>query len=324
MVSFRGKLAKGLTERGIEVSFDLADTPYDAILVIGGTKNLAGLYRARRSGIPVVQRLDGMNWIHRKRATGLKHFLRAEYGNLILSTIRARLAHRIVYQSDFSRQWWERVYGRTRVPWQVVFNGVDLERYSPDGSGTLPKDHTRVLLMEGSFQGGYEIEVETAVQLGEQLYNIHHRKVEIMVVGRIAPTYQQEWEKKTKLQLRFEGKVEAERIPELFRSAQVLFGAALDAACPNSVIEAMACGLPVVSFDTGAYPELISSDAGQVIPYGGNPWNLDPPDIGGLASAAETIFNNQASFRKGARRRAEEVFGLDRMVDGYLRALQEW
>ena len=324
MVSFRGKLVKGLIERGIGISYELADTPYEAILVIGGTRNLAGLWRAKHRGVRVVQRLDGMNWIHRKRPTGIKHYLRAEYGNLILSIIRARLTDRIVYQSDFSRQWWERVYGITRVPWQVVFNGVDLERYSPEGPGTPPEDHIRLLLIEGSFRGGYEIEVETAVSLAEKLYNAHSRNVEIMVVGRITSTFQQEWEKKTKTRMCFKGKVPPEGIPELYRSAQVLFAAALDAACPNSVIEAMACGLPVISFDTGAYAELISGDAGRVVPYGGNPWNLDPPDIDRLARAADYILDNQVSFRKGARKRAEDIFGLDRMVDGYLKALKEW
>jgi glycosyltransferase involved in cell wall biosynthesis len=321
MVSFRGKLAKGLTERGIGVAYRLADTPYDAILVIGGTRDLAGLWRAKRRGVRVVQRLDGMNWIHHKRPTGIKHYLRAEYGNLILSIIRARLTDRIVYQSGFSRQWWERVYGITRVPWQVIFNGVDLERYSPKGPGTPPEDHVHLVLIEGSFLGGYEIEVETAIHLAEQLYEAHSRNVEIMVVGRVASTSQQEWEKKTKIQVSFKGKVSSEGIPELYRSAQVLFAAAPDAACPNSVIEAMACGLPVVSFDTGAYAELISEEAGRVIPYGGNPWNLDPPDIDGLARAADYILDNQVSFRKGARKRAEQAFGLDRMVEGYLSTL---
>ena len=65
MVSFQYKLADGLQARGIQVCQDLSDTPYQAVLVIGGTRALAGLWRLRRRGIPVVQRLDGMNWLHR-------------------------------------------------------------------------------------------------------------------------------------------------------------------------------------------------------------------------------------------------------------------
>src|SRR5512136_2268622 len=106
MVSFRDRIAKGFTERGVEVTFDLRDHPYQAVLVIGGTHDLAGLWRVRQLGIPIIQRLDGMNWIHRKTRTGWRHYLRAEYGNLILSLIRSRLASQIIYQSEFSHDWW--------------------------------------------------------------------------------------------------------------------------------------------------------------------------------------------------------------------------
>ncbi len=115
MVSFRDKLIHGLEQRGIGVSFDLKDMPYSAVLVIGGTRNLSDLWRAKRRGARVVQRLDGMNWIHRKRRTGWRHYARAEYGNIILSLIRSRLADMIVYQSEFSHKWWERVYGMSRI-----------------------------------------------------------------------------------------------------------------------------------------------------------------------------------------------------------------
>jgi hypothetical protein len=109
MVSFQAKLAHGLERLGYEVCYSLADRPYQAVLVIGGTSSLRGLWQARRAGVRVVQRLNGMNWIHRLRYTGVRHFLRAEYGNLVLSFIRRHLAERIVYQSAFSHAWWERV-----------------------------------------------------------------------------------------------------------------------------------------------------------------------------------------------------------------------
>ncbi|HZD41742.1 MAG TPA: hypothetical protein VE131_13545, partial [Terriglobales bacterium] len=88
MVTFRDKLAEGLAGRGFQTPSDLGDLPYGAVLVIGGTREIGKLWRARRSGIPIVQRLDGMNWIHRVKRTGLRHYLRAEYGNALLSFIR--------------------------------------------------------------------------------------------------------------------------------------------------------------------------------------------------------------------------------------------
>jgi glycosyltransferase involved in cell wall biosynthesis len=321
MVSFRGKLVKGLAEHGIGVSFDLSDTPYAAILVIGGTRDLPGLWRARQRGVRIVQRLDGMNWIHRRRRTGWRHYLRAEYGNIILSSIRSRLANQIVYQSEFSRQWWERVYGVGNLPWRVVYNGVDLERYKPSSEGKKPEDHIRILLVEGTIAGGYEWGLETAVQLAERINTAYSLQVELMIVGRVAESLKRAWMEKAKVRVNFTGQIPAEEVPELDRSAHVLYAADVNAACPNSVIEALACGLPVVAFDTGALSELITVDTGRLVPYGGDPWKLEPPDINGLAEATSHIINNQAGYRVAARKRAEEAFGLDHMVEGYLDAL---
>ena len=321
MVSFRDKLVKGLAERGIGVSYDLLDTPYEAVLVIGGTRDLAGLWRARRRGVRIVQRLDGMNWIHHRRRTGWRHYLRAEYGNLILSLIRSRLANLIIYQSDFSHQWWERVYGSNQIPWHVVRNGVDLERYTPEGMGNLPGDHFRILLVEGTIGGGYELGLQTAIQMGERLHSIYSHDVEVMVVGRVSESLQKEWKSKTEISVNFSGQVFGERIPEIDRSAHVLYAADLNPACPNSVIEALACGLPVAGFDTGALSEIISEGSGQLVPYGGDPWKLEPPDIEGIAKAVNVILGAQYSYRKAARKRAEEAFGLDHMVEGYRNVL---
>jgi glycosyltransferase involved in cell wall biosynthesis len=318
MVSFRARLTQGLVKRGILVTNELGDTPFEAVLVIGGSRDLTGIWLAKRRGVPVIQRLDGINWIHRKCRTGWRHFLRAEYGNYILSLIRSRLASQIVYQSEFSHQWWERVYGKNKTAWHVVHNGVDLVKYTPLGPGAVPVDHVRILLVEGTIGGGYELGLQTAVQLSETLQTAYSRQIEIMVVGRIAESVANPWKSTLGDRLSFVGQVPIEKIPELDRSAHVLFAADLNPACPNSVIEALACGLPVVGFDTGALSEIVTEGSGELVPYGGDPWKLDTPDIAGLAKAAGRILDNQAAYRQAARQRAEKWFSLDRMVEGYL------
>jgi glycosyltransferase involved in cell wall biosynthesis len=119
------------------------------------------------------------------------------------------------------------------------------------------------------------------------------------------------------------GSVPRERIPEIMCSAHLFFSADLHPACPNSVIEAMACGLPVVAFDTGAVKELVIGDAGRVVPYGSNSWNIEPPDVPALAQAAHDILKDQPHFSRAARTHAESTLGLDQMVESYLKALLE-
>ncbi len=322
MVSFSYKLAAGLQQRGFQVVYDFKDTPYSSVLVIGGTRDLVGLWRARSSGARIVQRLNGMNWLQRVHRTGLRHFLRSEYGNFLLRLIRGRLADAIVYQSQFSKSWWERIYGPTHVPCHVVYNGVDLQAYSPQGPGEPPVDRYRILLVEGSLGGGYELGLESAVRLVEGLAVMTQKKIELVIAGKISPELKDAWLRRVQIPLEFAGRVPLEDIPQLDRSAHLLYSADINAACPNSVVEALACGLPVLSFDTGALAELVTPESGRVVPYGGDPWRLDPPDVSALVRTGVELLERQREFRRGARRRAEAAFGLEAMVEAYLQALE--
>lgn len=329
MVSFRGRFAEGLATKGVEITDDIRDEAVDSVLVIGGTRDFSGLWSAKKRGVRIVQRLNGMNWLHRHLKTGLRHYLRAEYGNWVLRLIRSRFADHIIYQSAFARDWWERSNGTTPAPQSVVYNAVDLEAYTPEGIGppvtySKPADRYRVLLVEGSLMGGYEIGLETAVGLVSCLRDAHShvlgKPVELVVAGRVSETVQHQWKAQACIPLVWAGLVPAERIPELDRSAHLLYSADINAACPNAVIEALACGTPVLAYDTGALPELVTGDSGRVVPYGGDPWRLEKPDLQSLVAGAVEVLTNQTVFRPGARRRAQAAFGLDNMVASYLSA----
>lgn len=320
-VSFQGKLAAGLARRGIEVCYDLADRPYDAVLVIAGTRGLLPLWGARRRGVRVVHRLDGLNWLHRRRKTSLRHFLRSEINNRLVASIRRFLADCVVYQSRFVHDWWEDWYGATRIPWTVIYNAVDLSIYTPDGPQERPTDRFRMLLVEGSLAGGQDVGLANALKLAELLQFEHGFPMEVVVAGKLTPAQQAEWQSRARVPLTLLGVVPREKIPFLARSAHAYFSAEPNPPCPNSVIEALACGLPVVGFATGALPELVSGDAGRLVPYGGDPWKLDAPDVPALARAVTEVLREQPRFRAAARRHAKQTFGLDTMVGAYLEVL---
>ncbi|HZJ22286.1 MAG TPA: hypothetical protein VFD54_03195, partial [Anaerolineales bacterium] len=130
VASFRLKFEDGLAQRGVDVTHELSQ-PTDAILVLAGTRHLLSLRKARAAGTRIVQRLDGLNWVHRIRWAGLRYTLRAIYGNANLSFIRARLAKHVIYQSQFIKGWWEDWYGVARATSSVILNGVDLNGYTP-------------------------------------------------------------------------------------------------------------------------------------------------------------------------------------------------
>jgi glycosyltransferase involved in cell wall biosynthesis len=321
--SFQKRLSSGLAERSVRVSYDLSDRPCDAILVIGATRKLTELQRARRNGIPIIQRLDGMNWIHRRIHTGVKHYLRAEISNFLLRTIRNRVADYVIYQSDFTRTWWEQVCGETAVESSVIHNGVPLDVFTPEGSGELPRDRLVVLMVEGNLGGGYEVGLDMGVEFARRLEAGQPLKVELHVAGQAAPEVKARWETAHVHFLHWLGLVPPDEIPRLDRSAHLFYSGDPNPACPNAVIEALACGLPVVAFDSGALPEIVAGESGRLASYGGNPWLLEEPDMDALVKVSLEILGDLPRFRSGARDRAVKLFGLERMLDGYMEVIEK-
>lgn len=322
MASFRLKFEEGVRVRGIDVTHEL-DEDADAVLVIAGTRFLLDLGRIRRRGIRVVQRLDGVNWVHRVKWSGVRYTVRAVYGNALLALIRNRFADRVIYQSEFIRGWWQDWYGVANAPATVIHNGINLNAYTQSGKDDRPTERYRMLLLEGSLARGLNSGLFHAAATAQKLSAKY--SIEVVVAGTVDESTQ--WKINSvisgvkNLSIKFLGTVPRAEVPKLARSSHLMYCAEVNPPCPNSVIESLACGLPVIGFDTGSLKELVGEEAGVIVPYGADPWKLETPDIATLAASAESVLENQDSYRAAARRRAEEKFGLDAMVEAYLKVL---
>jgi glycosyltransferase involved in cell wall biosynthesis len=253
------------------------------------------------------------------RWAGLRYTVRAIYGNANLSFIRRRLADKVIYQSDFIKNWWEDWYKPARVPSSVILNGVDLDQYTPHGLHERPSGHYRILIVEGSMAGAQNSGLHNAVELAKLLS--HKHKVELMIVGRVDKHTQNKLKNQVAFRIKFMNTLSREQIPWMMRSSHVLFSAEVNPPCPNSVIESLACGLPVIGFDTGSLSEIVQGDAGRIAQYGANQWKLEKPNVQALADVAEEVLQDNDHFRASARQQAETALVLDKMVDAYLKVL---
>jgi N-acetyl-alpha-D-glucosaminyl L-malate synthase BshA len=78
-----------------------------------------------------------------------------------------------------------------------------------------------------------------------------------------------------------------------------------------SVLEAMACGVPVVTTESGGTAEVVSESCARIAAVG---------DVEGLAAAAVEILRDEnlaRSMGASGRRRAEEMFDVGRVVPQY-------
>ena len=305
-----------------EVDFDASKLP-DAYLVIGAPKQFLGLLlRARMKGIPVVLRLNGMNWIHRVQDCGVKYFLHSELANLAIAFYRRFVCTKIVYQSPFCESRWNQVYGNLKKKNTIIYNGVNTSVFTPAECFPDPSAEVRVLAVEGSFLKGMDFGLDIAAELIRSLAERFQQPIRLLVAGKVDETA------RTRLQKRLEGSQKAvcveflgvlsrEELAAEERSATLFFSSEIHAACPNSVIEAMSCGLPVIGYDTAALKDVVG-EGGIIVPYGSDPWKLERPRLSELADAAETVIKNNAAFRSAAEERARKNFTREKMALAYM------
>ena len=86
-----------------------------------------------------------------------------------------------------------------------------------------------------------------------------------------------------------------ELLAAFYRTADVYVNPTLEDNFPTTNLEALACGTPVVTFDTGGSSESLSKDCGIVVPKG----NFDA-----LAAAIEKVCEEHPFSEKSCRARA--------------------
>jgi glycosyltransferase involved in cell wall biosynthesis len=119
------------------------------------------------------------------------------------------------------------------------------------------------------------------------------------------------------LNVRFLGRVANEDLPQLLNQASVFILPSHYEGHPKALLEAMACGLPVIGTDVPGIREIIK--------HGENGW-LCGTDAMQIRQALETVLGDrtlQKRLGENARQTVVDQFSLDRIVEMELNLLEE-
>lgn len=101
-----------------------------------------------------------------------------------------------------------------------------------------------------------------------------------------------------------------EELAELYSMADAFVNPTYEDNFPTTNIEALACGTPVITYDTGGSPEAVDKSTGFVV---------DKGDIAGIVDAIGAIKERGRDYwRKACRHRAEQCFNKDRQYEQYI------
>lgn len=176
----------------------------------------------------------------------------------------------------------------------VINNGIDLEVFSPKCN---KNDKFTILLVASVWteqKGIYEL---------EKLISLLNPNIRINIVGKI---------KKNKAILKRCNVINrtnnANELASLYSSSHLFINLTLEDTFPTVNIESLACGTPVVTYNTGGSPEIIDKDTGIVI---------KKYDVCKMAAEINYQYENYTFNSKDCIERAK-IFTRNNMLTKYL------
>jgi len=232
-------------------------------------------------------------------------------------SVAYQLADHVFWQSAFCRRCADQFLGQRDAPGEVLFNAVDIRHFAPRPD-TVRRDGPFTFLLTGKIQAHLSYRLEDSIA-GLAAARASGLDAALSIAGVLDAGARAAADAAAKHHdvshhVRFAGPYGQAQAPEIYRNADAYVMTKHADPCPNTVIEAMACGLPVVHVESGGVPELVGPNAGAGVPAHDDWTQLFRPDTDALGSAMVAVAENADAMGAAARKRAETAFDLNQWI----------
>lgn len=186
-------------------------------------------------------------------------------------------------------------------PIEVINNGIDLNVFKPTHSNFreqygIPGD--KYIVLGVSFAWGYRKGLDCFAEMAEKLGD----KYQIVLVGTDG-----EIDKNLPKNIISIHRTQNQKeLAEIYSTADVFAMPTREENYPTVNMEAIACGTPVVTFDTGGSPEMLNEKVGRVVPV---------DDVNKMMSEIRKICENMRLSSEAFRSKAKEYIMEDRFLE---------
>lgn len=210
---------------------------------------------------------------------------------------------------------WERKNGATEEQIKVIYNGVDPERFRPR-SGKRPTKPTVVMVSRVDPLKDLETSLRVAAAVRERIPNVQFLHFGPAPDAKYQAQCLKLW-KELQLKDTFKWKGSTRDVAGAFNSGDVCLLTSISEAFPYTVIEAMMCGVPVVSTNVGGVSEAVD-DLGITTRI---------RDVDALAEGVVKMLQLDDSARQelanACRDRTLELFTIDDSIKAYRQSYHE-
>lgn len=281
---------------------------YNLVYLLSNAPYLPGyaLDVLKRRGVPIVHNQNGV-------------FYRAWYaGDWEAQNRRMARSYHVAdwvfHQSEFCRRAADRFLGSRAGLGEILYNAVDTARFAPVQARQDAAHGSYVFLITGKIANHLYYRLESTIA-GLRLACDGGLDARLVVAGWV------DAEAKSRAmalaeslgltgKITFTGPYTQQQAPEVYRAADAYVMTKHNDPCPNTVLEALAAGLPVLYSDNGGVPELVGTDAGIALPCAEDWETPRVPAPEAVGEGMLRIASNHAAFSTEARRRAVERFDI--------------
>jgi len=221
-------------------------------------------------------------------------------------------ADHVFYQSAFCKAAADEFLGPRDQSGEILFNAIDTDHFSPRDDFTAARIPYRYLLT-GKIGGHLFYRLETAIR-GLAGVRAEGLDAALEIAGWLEPDALSRAEHLVNelgigSHVEFSGSYTQEEAPTIYRRADAYIMTKHNDPCPNTVIEALACGLPIVYSDSGGVPELVV-DCGVRLECEKSWEEAKSPQLSDVIAGMLTVQKNHSSLAEKARERAVKTFDI--------------
>lgn len=198
---------------------------------------------------------------------------------------------------------------------EVIHNGLDLDLYKPIDKITareiwdLPSDKKLILFGAMSATSDHRKGFDLLHQGLKQLADKWSGKAELVVFGASEPVKPHDFG----LPVHYLGHLHDDvSLSLLYAAADVMVTPSRQDNLPNTVVESLACGIPIVAFDIGGMPDMIEHKI--------NGYLAKPFDVSDLAAGISWVLADEHRHKKfcvKVREKAVACFDIEKVAKQY-------
>ena len=294
---------------------------YNLVYLLSNTPYLPGMALdiLKRHGVPIVHNQNGVfykawcagDWAAQNRRMSMSY----------------HAADWVFYQSEFCKRAADKFLGVRSGQGEILYNAVDTTRFRPLADITAKPHENYRFLITGKIDRHLYYRLESTIT-GLAIAREGGLNAQLKVAGWIegeARTRAEHLSQKLGLAdwVEFTGAYTQEQAPDIYRSADAYVMTKHNDPCPNTVLEALSTGLPILYSDSGGVPELAGVEAGVAL-HCPEDWDTTrAPTPEAIGNGMLQIAAGHDAFAYAARRRAVERFDIAHWIDRHRSVFQQ-